>query len=279
MNKRRIRPASLLASPHIVWCVLFMIAPLFFVAYYAFTDKTGAFTFDNFFEIFTSPAYSETLLVSVYYAFLATIVCLLVAYPLAYFLSQMKARHQSVMIMLVMLPMWTNFIVRTYSLSQLLENNGIINQFLGLFGVEPIQFLGTGGAVVLGMVYNYLPYMVLPIYTVMVKLDRRLLEAARDLGANPINTLCRVIFPLTFSGIVSGVTMVFVPSISTFYISKAMSNRMISLVGDTIESQFLGISLNYNMGSALSYVLMILILVSMLFMNKFGDENERGIVV
>ena len=269
---------NLLAAPHTVWCVLFIVAPLCFVLYYAFTDAAGGFTFANFGKIFTDPTFLLTFLRSMGYALASTVICLLIAYPLAYCLCQMKVRHQAMMVMLLMLPMWMNFLVRTYSLTQLLDNNGLINQILSAIGIPRVQFLGSPAAVILGMVYNYLPFMVLPIYTVMSKLDKRVIEASRDLGANPFQTLTRVILPLTLSGIVSGVTMVFVPSISTFYVSKAMSNGKVYLIGDLIETEFLSL-LNYNMGSALSLILMILILVSMFVMDRFGDDEEGSVLV
>ena len=263
------------AAPHIVWCVIFIIVPLLFVAYYAFTDKEGHFTLSNL-SVLTSPLYMSTLGRSVIYAVIATVVCLFIAYPLAYFLSRMKVRYQQLFVMLIMLPMWTNFLIRTYTLTQILEKNGIINSLLGKLGIGPIQFLGTGAAVVFGMVYNYLPYMVLPIYSVLVKLDHRLVEAATDLGCNGFQTLTRVVLPLSVSGIISGVTMVFVPSISTFYISQAMSKRTITLFGDVIEAQF-KVNNNYQVGAMLSAILMILVLLSMWVMNKFGDKDGEVI--
>ena len=282
MNKKRTLMQRLCLAPHYLWCALFIIVPLLFITFFAFTESTlgmedaGGFTLANFGKIFTDVLYVNTFLTSLLYAFIATAVCLLIAYPTAYFMSGLKKSGQKMMMILLMLPMWMNFLVRTYTLTQILDTNGLINQFLGLFGVEPVRFLGTGAAVVLGMVYNYLPYMVLPIYTVMSKLDTRLLEAASDLGANSFQALLRVTLPLTLSGIISGITMVFVPSISTFYVAKAMSNGSISLIGDVIEMEF-G-ALNYATGSSLSFVLMILIFISMFLMNRFGEGNEGGMM-
>ncbi len=283
MNKQKALKQGLLLSPHVVWCVLFIVAPLLFVAYYAFTGRgeggdfsDGAFTLQNFLSVFTDGDYLGTFLSSLALALISTVICLLIAYPTAYFLSKLKVNHQRLMTVLLMLPMWMNFLVRTYTLTQLLDNNGLIARFLGLFGITTVQFLGTNFAVVLGMVYNYLPYMIVPIYTVMSKLDNRLIEAAADLGANSAKTLVRVVLPLTLSGIISGITMVFVPSISTFYVAKAMSNGSISLIGDIIETQF-G-ALNYTMGSTLSFILMLLILISMFIMNRFGDDEKGGMV-
>ncbi len=275
MKKGLSRGQLLTTSPHIVWCVLFIIAPLLFVLYYSFTDANGNFTFDNLIDLF-DPAYLTTFGRSIWYAILATVICLAVSYPLAAFIAKMKPHTQQLCIMLIMLPMWTNFLIRTYTLTQILEKNGIINSFLGLFGIGPIEFLGTGAAVVLGMVYNFLPYMVLPIHSVLSKMDNRLIEAAADLGCTPFQTLMKVKLPLSLSGIISGITMVFVPSISTFYISQVMSKRTIILVGDAIERQFMS-NYNYNMGATLSLVLMILILLSMRIMNKYGDKSE-GVV-
>lgn len=269
---------SVTAAPHLVWCVLFILAPMAFVMYYTFTDADGAFTLYNLNEVF-SATYMKILERSVLFALEATVICLLIAYPLAYAITKLKERHQSVFIMLLMLPMWINLLIRTYSLKILLESNGIINNFLGLFGIDPIQFLNTDFAIVLGMVYNYLPYMVLPIYSVLAKLDNRLIEAAQDLGCNQRQTLTKVVLPLSLSGIVSGITMVFVPSISTFFISKSLSDGRIKLIGDVIETQ---ISMHnvaaYNIGSALSFVLMVLVMFSLYFTNKFGD-SEGGVMV
>lgn len=269
---------SVTAAPHLVWCVLFILAPMAFVMYYTFTDANGAFTLYNLNEVF-SATYMKILERSVLFALEATVICLLIAYPLAYAITKLKERHQSVFIMLLMLPMWINLLIRTYSLKILLESNGIINNFLGIFGIDPIQFLNTDFAIVLGMVYNYLPYMVLPIYSVLAKLDNRLIEAAQDLGCNQRQTLTKVVLPLSLSGIVSGITMVFVPSISTFFISKSLSDGRIKLIGDVIETQ---ISMHnvaaYNIGSALSFVLMVLVMFSLYFTNKFGD-SEGGVMV
>ncbi len=267
----RTMKRPLAASPHVVWSILFIIAPLLFVIYYAFTDQTGAFTFGNITEMF-SAEYLIIFVRSIYFALIATFICLLIAYPLAYFLSRMQARTQAILLMLIMLPMWMNLLIRTYCWMNLLEANGLINNFLNtLFGTR-LKFLGTSGAVVLGMVYNFLPYMVLPICSVMSKVDNSLLEAAADLGCNGFLAVIKVMLPLSVSGIVSGVTMVFVPSVSTFYISQKMGGGSFDLVGDTIERQFMQ-NTNYNMGASLSLVLMVLIIVSMAIMNRFGDEE------
>ncbi len=276
--RRKTAVQTLASAPHTVWCVFFILAPLAFVAYYAFTDESGSFTLANINEVF-SPTYLTILQRSVVFALYATVICLLIAYPLAYAISRMKERHQPMLIMMLMLPMWINLLIRTYSLKILLESNGLINSLLGVFGIGPISFLGTDFAIILGLVYNYLPYMVLPIYSVLVKIDRRLIEAAADLGCNGAQTLLRVTLPLSLSGIISGITMVFVPSISTFFISKSLSDGRIKLIGDIIEQQ---ISLHnvaaYEIGSALSFVLMIFIIVSLFITNRFGDK-DGGVVL
>ncbi|MBO5110807.1 MAG: ABC transporter permease [Clostridia bacterium] len=263
------------SAPHIVWAVLFVIAPLLFVIYYAFTDSEGHFTLQNFADLATKD-YAEIFLRSACFAFLATVICLIIAYPIAYVISKASPKAQKILIVLIMLPQWMNFLIRTYSWMAILEDTGIINSFLGLFGIGPVHMINTAGAVILGMVYNFLPYMILPIHTVLSKLDVRLVEASADLGCNPVRTLTHVILPLSRSGIISGITMVFVPSISTFYISQKLGGGNFDLIGDTIERQFQS-AYNYNLGAAISFVLMILILVSMSIMNRFGDE-EGGLV-
>lgn len=269
---------SVAAMPHVVWCALFILAPLCFIIYYALTDASGNFTFANLSNLL-DPLYLNVFKNSVVIALEATAVCLLLAYPLAYFISRAKARTQSVMAVLIMLPMWVNFLIRTYSLKILFENNGIINSLLGIVGIEPVHFLNSNVTIIIGMVYNFLPYMVLPIYSVMTKIDTRLLEAAGDLGCNGVKTLTKVILPLSVSGIISGITMVFVPSISTFFISQSLSDGKIKLIGDVIEQHFnLATTASYNIGSALSMVLMILILISMFVMNKLGGDDGGAIV-
>lgn len=274
--KRRSLLQRYAAAPHIAWSVLFIIIPLLFIVYYTFTDAKGGFTLENLSTI-ASPEYLMIFLRSVMFSILATVICLLIGYPLAYQIASMKPRTQRIVIVLVMLPMWLNFLIRTYCLKILLNDQGLINSCLGNFGIEPLKLLNTSGAVIFAMVYNYLPYMILPIYTVISKMDQNLLTAAADLGCNRFQTLTKVVLPLSFSGIMSGVTMVFVPSISTFYISDAMGGRTFSLIGDTIERQFKEAD-NYNVGSALSLVLMIMIIISMSIMNKYSDD-DGGVVV
>ncbi len=268
--KKKTLSAKLLAAPHIVWSVLFIVAPLIMVAYYSFTDADGNFSLAN---IQALSSYKEVFLNSIWYGIVATVICLIIAYPTAYIISRSKLRVQSTMIMLVMLPMWTSLLVRTYSIMSLIENTGIINTFFEKIGIGPFQMINTSGAVVLGMVYDFLPFMILPIYSVLTKLDNKLVEAAYDLGAGKITVITKVILPLSRSGILSGITMVFVPSVSTFYISQKLGGGNFALVGEVIESQFVN-SNNFNLGASLSLVLMVLILVCMAIMNHFSGEDE-----
>ena len=261
------------AAPHVVWSVMFIIAPLIFVIYYAFTDYEGNFTFDN---IFALSEHTETFFLSIAFSLIATVVCLLIGYPLAYALTKMKPRNQKILIMLLMLPMWMNLLIRTYSMMAILDDGGFINSILSMLGLGEIHVIGTSGAVIFGMVYNFLPYMVLPIHSIMSKLDKRCIEAAADLGCTPFQTITEVIIPLTVPGIISGITMVFVPSISTFYISQKLGGGTFDLIGDTIERQFMNPS-TYNVGAAISLVMMILILISVGIMNKFSD-GEGGVM-
>ena len=263
------------AYPHMVWAVLFIVAPLLFVAYYAFTDKDGKLSLANLASL-AQASYLEVLLRSVCFAFLATVICLVIAYPISYFISRTSPKLQKILVMLVMLPQWLNFLIRTYSWMAILEDTGIINTILGVVGIE-LHMINTPGAVILGMVYNFLPYMIIPIHSAMTKIDPRVLEASQDLGCNPFQVVTKVVFPLSLSGVISGITMVFVPSISTFYISQKLGGGNFDLIGDSIERQF-QTQYNYNMGAAMSFVLMILIIVSMAIMNKYSDE-EGGMLV
>lgn len=268
--------SKLLDKPYLVWTVLFIVAPLLMVAYYAFTDKSGAFSLSSVEQI---PAYIPTILLSVLYGLAATVICLVIGFPFAYIFSKVSHRRQQTMVLLVMLPMWMNFLIRTYSWMTILGDTGVINTILGYFGIEPLKLINTGGAVILGMVYNFLPYMILPIYSVLSKLDNSLVEAAQDLGASRFQVMRRVVVPLSMPGILSGITMVFVPCVSTFYITQKLGGGQIVLIGDVIETQFQSAN-NYNLGAALSLVLMILILICLGVMNYFGaDENGDGGVV
>ena len=265
----------LAAAPHIVWAVLFILAPMLFVLYFAFTDGNGNFTTDN---ITAMGQYSHTFILSIAFALIATVVCLLIGYPLAYFMSRTSPRTRKVLMVLIMLPMWCNLLIRTYALMALLDNGGLLNSFLESIGMQRLPIVGTDFGVILGMIYDFLPYMVLPIFTVMTKLDNRYLEAAHDLGCSNLQTLFRVVVPMTVSGVVSGVTMVFVPSISTFYISQKLGAGKIDLVGDTIERLFQNTS-TYGVGATMSLIMMVLIIVSVCIMNRFTDNEEGGMVI
>mgnify|MGYP001040253934 CR=1 FL=1 len=259
------------ASPYLVWMVAFIAVPLAIVVYFAFTTRDGAFTLEN---ITGLGAYTTVFARGIVQAVIATVICLIIAFPIGFMLSRMAPAHQKMMQMLIMLPMWMNFLLRTYAWMTLLENNGLINRFLGLFGIGPLHMINTSGAVVLGMVYNYLPYMILPLYTIMVKIDQSVIEAAQDLGANQFHILTRVLVPLAMPGITTGITMVFVPSISTFIISRMLGGGSNLLPGDLIEMQFLGNSYNYNLGSAMSLVLMVIVLLCMSFTTADTEEME-----
>lgn len=269
MKKRSIFE-RVAAAPHLVWSVMFILAPLAFVLYFAFTDRNGGFTFDN---ILSLSQYSGTFVMSVGFSLIATTVCLLIGYPLAYCMAHTSERTRNVLLVLMMLPMWISLLIRTYSLMALLDNGGLVSSFLVRLGFNKLTFIGTEGAVILGMIYDFLPYMVLPIYTSITKLDVRYIEAATDLGCNGVQTMFKVILPLTVPGIVSGITMVFVPSISTFYISQKLGGGSFDLIGDTIERQFQN-AVTYHTGAAISLVMMILILLSLAVMNRFSDSKE-----
>lgn len=264
-------------KPYIVWSAIFIIAPLIMVAYYALTDTTGAFSLNSIKAI---PSYTSTILLSVLYGVVATAICLVVGYPFAYFISKTKASTQGTMVLLVMLPMWMNFLIRTYSLMTILGDTGIINTVLNFFGIDSLKLINTGGAVILGMVYNFLPYMILPIYSVMSKMDNSLIEAAQDLGSTRFQVMRKVIMPLSLPGVLSGITMVFVPCVSTFYITQKLGGGQVVLIGDIIETQFQSAN-NYNLGASLSLVLMVLILICLGVMNYLGadDETEGGVVI
>ena len=274
MNTNRLT-TKLISAPHVLWAFIFILIPLALIVYYAFTDMSGAFSFDS---IKSLAKYTDTFMLSIWLGLIATVICLIIAYPISYIISQSSAGAQRTLIMLTMLPMWMNFLIRTYSWMTILEDSGIINSVFAKIGLPQVHMINTRGAVILGMVYNFLPFMILPIYSVMVKLDRSLVEACADLGGNRADVLSKVIFPLSLPGIVSGFTMVFVPSVSTFYISEKLGGPSTKLIGDIIESQFHA-SNNFNMGAALSLVLMIMILLCMAVMNRFADEDSKGSII
>ena len=277
---------SRFAIPYVIWMALFVVAPIIMVVIYAFSTANGGATLANFAKMGT---YTVVFTRSFKLALIATAICLLIGYPVSYVMSKEGPRFQRLAMVLIMLPMWMNFLLRTYSWMAILENNGLLNQLfrkIGLialynsvFGTDISFFrmINTQGAVVLGMVYNYLPFMILPIYSVIIKLDRSLIEAARDLGANSFQVFRRVILPLSLPGVLSGITMVFVPSVSTFAISKMLGGGTELLLGDLIERQFLGGAYNPQLGAAISLVMMIIVLVCMLVMNRFGEGEEQAV--
>ena len=276
-NKR-----ALFAVPYVGWMTLFVVVPIIMVVIYAFATAEGGVTLENFSSMGT---YASVFTRSFWLALLATLICLLIGYLAAYFISREGPRFQRIAMMLIMLPMWMNFLLRTYSWMSILENNGLLNQLfravglLELLGLDHIQMIGTPGAVVLGMVYNYLPFMILPIYSVIVKLDNSLIEAARDLGADGVRVFRKVIFPLSLPGILSGVTMVFVPSVSTFAISNLLGGGNQMMLGDLIELQFLGGAYNPHLGAAISMVMMVIVVVCMVVMNHFGEGEEQAVIM
>ena len=265
--------SKLLSAPYTVWMSIFIILPMVLVGYFAFTDKQGSFTLEN---ILSVGQYSNVFLRSIWLGAVATVICLVLGYPLAYIIAKLPAKRQSVMVMLVMLPMWMNFLLRAYAWMTLLEDNGLINAALSAVGLPRVHMINTAGAVVLGMVYNYIPYMVLPLYSVLTKIDESVIEAAQDLGASDSKVFLKVVVPMSMPGVISGVTMVFVPAVSTFIISKMLGGGGNLLIGDLIDMQFLGSAYNPNLGSAISLVLMVIILICMGIMNQFDDGEDQG---
>ncbi|MBR5519285.1 MAG: ABC transporter permease [Clostridia bacterium] len=262
---------KLFAGPYIIWMAIFILVPLGACAYYAFTDpNTGAFTLSNIQAIET---YLPTFVDSLWLAAIAAVICLVLAYPVAYTIAQSRPSRQRVLMLLVMLPMCMSFLLRTLALVAIMEDTGLINQLLSKIGIGPVTLMRTPAAVVFGMVYNYLPYMIMPLYTVMVKINPSVIEAAQDLGCSSGKVLTRVMLPLSLPGIVSGITMVFVPAVSTFYISKKLGGTGTAMIGDIIESQFKS-TYNINVGAAMSLVLMVLIFICMGIMNKFTDSDD-----
>lgn len=263
---------SWFAAPYAVWSVMFTIVPLVFVCYYAFTTKSGDFTVDNFTKIVQ---YTPVLMDSLRLAFYCTVLCLLIGYPTAYFISKAGERTQKILVMLVMLPMFMSFLLRTIALVSLMSNNGLINSFIDMIGLEKLSLIRNTPAVIVGMVYIYLPYMIMPLYNSLSKMDKNILEAAEDLGANRFQRFRRVVFPLSVPGVISGVTMVFVPAVSTFYISKKLGGISDVMIGDIIEQQFKQ-AYNPYMGAAMALGLLVLIFVCMAIMRKFsGDDGEE----
>ena len=270
-------------APFTLWAALFIVVPLIFVAYYAFTDNAFAFTFDNISRFFTATSVVDGREVHTYLliffrslklAVISTLICLFLGYPLAYVMARSSERRQKIMMILIMIPMWMNFLIRTYAWMTILQDTGILNGFLSLLGLGRVHIIGTESAVVIGMVYDYLPYMVLPIYSIMAKMDVKLLEAARDLGCNGAGVLRRVIFPLSLPGVLSGVTMVLIPSVSTFYISQKLGNGKFFLIGDAIEGQY--VANNLHFAAAMAFILMVILLVVMAVMKRITNHRVYG---
>ena len=273
MNKKKLSN-HLLSTPFYLWIGAFIVIPLFMIFYYGFTDKTGAFTLENI-TAMAEPWHFKSLMVSVVLSVISTIICFLLAYPLAYILSQMKVNSHQYVVFMFILPMWMNFLLRTLAWQTLIEKTGVINGFLTALGLPALRIINTNYAIVLGMVYNYLPFMILPLYNTLAKIDPSVVNAARDLGANSFITFKRIIFPLSIPGIISGITMVFVPSLTTFVISNILGGSKILLIGNVIEQEFT-VACNWHLGSGLSIVLMLFIVVNMVLSMIFDKDGEAN---
>ena len=288
VHLRKDRGRHLLLAPYSVWSTLFIVVPLVFIAYYAFTDNNFAFTTENITRFFTTKSnvtaadgsvsevrtYLLIFMRSLKLSVISTALCLLLGYPTAYIMARSSDRAQKIMLTLIMIPMWMNFLIRTYAWMTILQDTGILNGLLSVLHLPNVHIIGTESAVVIGMVYDYFPYMVLPIYSIMAKMDVRLLEAARDLGCNGISVLRRVIFPLSLPGVLSGITMVLIPSISTFYISQKLGSGKFFLIGDAIEGQY--IANNLHFAAAMAFILMLILLVCMYLMKYFTNRHLSG---
>ena len=279
---------KMVLAPYSLWALLFILVPLIFVAYYAFTDQNFNFTFDNITRFFTATStvndgaatkeihtYLVIFARSLKLAVISTVICLIMGYPMAYIISRSSQRTQNILITLIMIPMWMNFLIRTYAWMTILQDTGILNGLLARVGLGQVHIIGTEAAVIIGMVYDYFPYMILPIYSVMAKMDVKLLEAARDLGCNSAGVLRRVIWPLSLPGVISGVIMVLIPSISTFYISQKLGNGKFYLIGDAIEGQYAANNLHF--AAAIAFILMVILLVCMALMQR--GANKKAMVV
>ena len=285
MNKKtRGLIQRLTLTPYSVWAALFIVVPLIFVAYYAFTDTSFRFTTENVTRFFTATSvvddgeavrevhtYLLIFMRSLKLAVISTLICLLMGYPIAYIMARAKARTQKIMVTLIKIPMWMNFLIRTYAWMTILQDTGIFNGLLSALGLGTVHIIGTEAAVVIGMVYDYFPYMIIPIYSVMAKMDVKLIEAARDLGCNGAGVLRRVIWPLSLPGVISGITMVLIPSISTFYISQKLGNGKFYLIGDAIEGQY--VANNLHFAAAIAFILMIILLVCMALMQRLANRK------
>ena len=263
-------------TPYVLWSTAFIIIPLCMVFYYGFIDDTGAFTLQNILAI-SSREHQKAFFLSLILSFISTIICLVLAYPLAMLLANMNVNQNSFIVMIFILPMWMNFLLRTLAWQTLLERNGVINSILSVFHLPKLMIINTPYAIILGMVYNFLPFMVLPIYNSLIKIDDSVINAAKDLGANSLQTFLKVILPLSLPGVISGITMVFVPALTTFVISDLLGGSKILLIGNVIEQAFTQAS-NWQLGSGLSLVLMIFIIVSMIFSAVFDKDGEGNLV-
>jgi len=263
---------KLLATPYFIWAAAFIIIPILMVFYYGFIDSAGHFTMQNILAI-TSPEHSKALFLSIRLSLVSTIICLLLAYPLAMILAKKSVNQNQFIVLIFILPMWMNFLLRTLAWQTLLEKNGVINSVLRFLSLPTLDIINTNAAIILGMVYNFLPFMVLPIFNSLSRMDQDLINAARDLGANNVKTFCRIIFPLSLPGVISGITMVFVPALTTFVISSLLGGSKILLIGNVIEQEFTQAS-NWNLGSGLSMVLMLFIILSMIITAIFDKDGE-----
>ncbi|UXZ09032.1 ABC transporter permease [Clostridium perfringens] len=275
--KNRNKNLSFATYPYVVWSAIFIVIPLLLIVFFSFTSKVDGrfvFSFENFQRLF-EPIYFTVFIRSIWLAVLSTVLCLILGYPIAYIISKLPIKRRNMLILLFILPMWMNFLLRTYAWMAILGRDGLINTLLGYIGIGPIKMLYTDGAILLGMVYNFLPFMVIPIYTVLIKIDKNLVNATYDLGANKAQAFRKVILPLSIPGIISGITMVFMPAVSNFVIPNLLGGGKYMLVGNLIEQQFTTIG-NWNFGSALSIFMMILILISMAFMSKYEKNGKEG---
>lgn len=288
-DERRIARADHLAlGPYSIWAVVFILVPLVFVAYYAFTDNNFQFTLENIQRFFTATSTMMTedgaskevytyLLISwrsLKLAVISTLICLILGYPLAYIMARAEPKVQKTIVTIIMIPMWMNFLIRTYAWMTILQDTGILNNFLTALHLPGVHIIGTEAAVVIGMVYDYFPYMILPLYSIMAKMDVKLIEAARDLGCNSFGVLRRVIWPLSLPGVISGVTMVLIPSISTFYISQKLGDGKFFLIGDAIEGQY--VANNLHFAAAIAFILMVVLLLCMALMRKLASKHVEG---
>ncbi|BED92532.1 MAG: ABC transporter permease [Candidatus Paraimprobicoccus trichonymphae] len=278
MNFFRIKKINfvLIMLPYILWILLFIVIPMLLIVYYSFTNPEHKFTLEN---ILKTGKFYIVFLKSIWLSMISTVICFILGYPMAYFISKTDEKTQNITIIFLMIPTWMSFLLRTFAWMTILENNGLLNSFLNFLHLPKLYLINTTSAVIIGMVYNFLPYMIIPITTVLSKISKNLIEAAQDLGANKFQILLKIIFPLSLPGIISGVTMVFAPAVSTFVISKMLGGGSNLLIGDLIEMQFLGNFYNPYFGSAISLILIIIIFACLSIMNKFGNKGGKNIIV